>query len=64
MASIERGKVCKWETDQEDIAIIQARDDDNWTRLVAVKVVSSHPVFIYFEGSVSSGLGLGFGLSN
>lgn len=34
------------------------RDDDALTRLVAVKVVSSDPVFIYFEGSVSLGLGM------
>lgn len=68
MASLLRGG--KYESgEQEDIAVIQVRDDDALSRLVVVKVVSSEPGFIYFEGSVSSGLGMGyerkvFGLSN
>lgn len=55
MASLLRGG--KYESgEQEDIAIIQVRDDDALNRLVVGKVVSREPGFIYFEGSVSSGL--------
>lgn len=56
LASLVRGGKCEGgETGQEDVAIVQVRDAAALTRLIEVKVVSSDPVFIYFEGSVSSG---------
>lgn len=56
---LREGRCESRETDQEDNTIIQMRDDDVLTRLVAVKVVSSDPIFIYFKSSVSSELGMG-----